>query len=82
MRTRAEDVKRRRYSVVPSSWDPYTWESSNAMTFMEAMQTRADDVSRDTVRHVAKLRGGLPRKASRALERDGGIQKPLQGRTA
>ena len=46
MRTRAEDVKRRRYTVVPSSWDPYTWESSNAMTFMEAMRTRADDVSR------------------------------------
>ena len=72
MRTRAEDVKRRRYTVVPSSWDPYTWESSNAMTFMEAMRTRADDVSRrrfsgvgwgdlphEVMKFIMRLRRGL-----------------------
>ena len=67
MRTRAEDVKRRRYSVVPSSWDPYTWESSNAMTFMEAMRTRADDVRRRRFSGVGW--GDLPHEVMRLILR-------------
>ena len=67
MRTRAEDVKRRRYTVVPSSWDPYTWESSNAMTFMEAMRTRADDVRRRRFSGVGW--GDLPHEVMRLIFR-------------